>query len=64
MSVGVPGWEVTLRSGAEPSHGRPYLAGRAWVLGTSTDGGQVGTYGGGNHVLPSGARSAALGRVS
>ena len=64
VSVGVPGWEVTLRSGAEPSQRRPYVAGRAWVLGTSADGGQVGMFGGGNCVVPSGARSAALGRAS
>lgn len=64
MSVGVPGWEVTLRSGAEPSQRRPYLAGRAWVLGTNADGGQAGTFSGGNRVVPSGARSAALGRAS
>lgn len=56
MSVGGPGWEVTLRSGAEPSQRRPYLAGRAWVLGTAQMGGQVGTFGGGNRMVPSGAR--------
>lgn len=63
-SIGGPGWEVTLRSGAEPSQRRPYLAGRAWVLGTRAEGDRWGRSVGGTAWSPLGPGSAALGRAS